>query len=170
MVLLMGITIKATPVIIADAPFELKAYFERVPGLELKQPEKVLTVLVEKRIKYTFPLVLTKVELYSHSIILKDNCAEIIKTIIKKYANMYSNGDTVSSVDASKVGCSLYIEDSNKISSLLIRFDEINDSMSMEYSGGNSGYIVELDEAQRKHLVDIESKKFKGKKDMGSGL
>lgn len=176
-VILKELTIKASTVIIANVPFELEAYFELAPGLELKQPNNVL---VENSMKYYFPVVLTGVKLYSNSIVLKDNCAEIIRIIFKKYADMYSD-TSYSSIDPLRcsndsVRISDRSEEEQSTSYLKIGSDRegrfggsSSDYFSMTYFG-NFRYIDELGETQRKHLVDIESKKFKGKKDMGSDL
>lgn len=150
-------SITAFPIIIGGSPFELTVAFEGVSGLELKNRDGVLA---EKRMNCTFPLVLESVNLQSNSPAIKDSCEKIMPMLADKY-----NDKTLPENCKTGRGWSFSDDYGHTFNGRVSYSDLV---FFMSYSGGT--YIEELNEAYRKHLVELELKKTKGKKDMGSGL
>lgn len=159
---LMGYLLKASPIIICGTPFNLSVRFDLIPGVAIKLPDCALT---EKKMSYSFPLVIKEVTLTSDSPNLKEKYKEIAKILHDKYIGIKSEFNTLEELTEAELSRGGMIYDNNK-NSVNISLNETGCNIVYE----NVKNIEELNELYNKHLANIENNKNKGKKDMGADL
>lgn len=149
--------IVASNIVIAGVPFELEVTLEPLPGFAVDQPDNVM---VENKIGYTFPLVVTKVQLLSRSPILADKYKEINDILDQKYRK-YDKNKILDFVHGS--GGNLC---DSKENSIHIYGNKTQYVITYE----SKAYLKDLAERYRKHLADLETGVIEKKKDSRSGL
>ena len=147
-------SIYAKPILVSGIPFELRIYFAGVPGLLVRSPEKVLKLYSKaKKTHYYYPLLISKMELYSNSPNIPEHI-ESLKAAIKSKYNGFSS----------------YKDENGAISVADGNFTFNFDGRVCMIKYQNDTYIKQYKEFYRLRVSDLESAKNKDKKDLGSGL